>query len=64
MNYLSRVTDELLMRKLRSSAAVLVEGTKWCGKTSSCVQLAKSIIYIQDPDKRNMYRKIADTQPS
>lgn len=64
MNYLSRVTDELLARKLRSSAAVLVEGPKWCGKTSSCAQLAKSIIYIQDPDKRSMYRRMADTQPS
>lgn len=64
MNYLTRVTDELLTRKLRSSAAVLVEGPKWCGKTSSCAQLAKSIIYIQDPDKRSMYRRMADTQPS
>ena len=64
MNYLTRVTDELLTRKLRSSAAVLVEGPKWCGKTSSCAQLAKSIIYIQDPDKRSMYRRMADTKPS
>ncbi len=64
MKYLSRVTDELLERKLRSSAAVLVEGAKWCGKTSSCTQLAKSVIYIQDPDKRGSYRKMADAQPS
>ena len=64
MKYLERVGDELLKRKLRSSAAVLIEGPKWCGKTSMGAQLAKSIIYIQDPDKRNMYRKMADTQPS
>ena len=64
MNYLNRIADELLSRKLRSSAAVLVEGPKWCGKTSTCAQLAKSVIYIQDPDKRNSYRKMADTQPS
>ena len=64
MKYLSRVADELLNRKLCSSSAVLVEGPKWCGKTSTCAQVAKSIIYIQDPDKRAMYRKMADAQPS
>ena len=64
MKYLERIGDELLKRKLRSSAAVLIEGPKWCGKTSMGAQLAKSIVYIQDPDKRNMYRQMADTQPS
>lgn len=64
MKYLERIGDELLKRKLRSSAAVLIEGPKWCGKTSMGAQLAKSIIYIQDPDKRAMYRKMADSQPS
>ncbi len=64
MKYLERVGDELLKRKLRSSAAVLIEGPKWCGKTSMGAQVAKSIVYIQDPDKRSMYRKMADTQPS
>ena len=64
MKYLERIDDELLKRKLRSSAAVLIEGPKWCGKTSTGAQLAKSIIYIQNPDQRAMYRKIADTQPS
>lgn len=64
MKYLERIGDDLLKRKLRSSAAVLIEGPKWCGKTSTGAQLAKSIVYIQDPDKRAMYRKMADTQPS
>lgn len=64
MEYLERIDDELLKRKLRSSAAVLIEGPKWCGKTSTGAQLAKSIIYIQNPDQRAMYRKMADTQPS
>lgn len=64
MEYLERIDDELLKRKLRSSAAVLIEGPKWCGKTSTGAQLAKSIIYVQNPDQRAMYRKMADTQPS
>jgi len=64
MDYLYRVADGLLERKLKSSAAVLIEGPKWCGKTSTGEQIAKSVIYIQDPDKRASYRKMADTQPS
>lgn len=64
MGYLYRISEELLKQKLRSSAAVLIEGPKWCGKTTMGVQLAKSVVYIQDPDKRNMYRNMADTQPS
>ena len=64
MEYLHRVADGLLEKKLRSSAAVLIEGPKWCGKTSTGEQMAKSVIYFQDPDKRDSYRKIADTQPS
>lgn len=64
MNYFERIADELLQRKLRSSAAVLIEGPKWCGKTSTGAQVAKSVLYIQDPDKRAMYRQMADTQPS
>jgi len=64
MEYLHRVADDLLEKKLRSSAAVLIEGPKWCGKTSTGEQMANSVIYIQDPDKRDSYRKMADTQPS
>ena len=32
--------------------AVLVEGTKWCGKTTTCEQFAKSAVYMADPLKR------------
>ncbi len=53
MEYLERIDDELLKRKLHSSAAVLIEGPKWCGKTSTGAQLAKSIIYIQNPEKHH-----------
>lgn len=64
MKYLPRIADEELERKLRSSAAVLIEGPKWCGKTSTGAKKAKSAIYIQNPDKRDSYRRMADTQPS
>lgn len=64
MRYLKRIVDTLLEKKLRSSAAVLVEGPKWCGKTSTCAQIAKSAIYVQDPDRRASYRQMADAKPS
>lgn len=64
MAYLYRVAEENLQQKLRSSAAVLIEGPKWCGKTTLGAHLAKSKIYIQDPDKRLTYKNLADTQPS
>lgn len=54
----------MIRSRLRSSGALLVEGPKWCGKTSTSAQIAQSAVYIQDPDKREMYKKIADTQPS
>jgi len=64
MNYLNRIADEMVERKLRSSAAVLIEGPKWCGKTSTGAKAAKSVLYLQDPDKRVIYRQMADSQPS
>ena len=43
--------------------AVLVEGAKWCGKTTTCEQHAKSVIYMSTPDKRAEYRKMAELNP-
>lgn len=62
--YLPRVSDRLLAEQLDSSGAVLVEGAKWCGKTQTSIQLAKSIIYLQDPDVGPNYLALADTKPS
>jgi Predicted ATPase (AAA+ superfamily) len=64
MIYYKRLCDEILARKLRSSGAVLIEGPKWCGKTSTGLQLAKSVAYLQDPDRRKSYEQMADTKPS
>lgn len=62
--YLSRICDSLLFRQLASSGAVLIEGAKWCGKTSSARQVAKSVLYMQDPDRSQAYLKMAETMPS
>jgi predicted AAA+ superfamily ATPase len=62
--YLSRIADRLLAEQLESSGAVLVEGAKWCGKTRTSLEAAKSYLFMQDPDKRASYLKAADTKPS
>lgn len=62
--YLHRISEAVLEQKLDSSGAVLIEGPKWCGKTSTGAYFARSILYVQDPDKRQMYKQMADTQPS
>lgn len=47
--YRERIADKLLARKLAGKGAVLLEGPKWCGKTTTAEQQAKSIIYMDDP---------------
>lgn len=61
--YLPRVCDDLLAFHLRSKGAVLVEGPKWCGKTTSCVQQAHSILYMQAPDLREQNMRMAELSP-
>ena len=62
-DYRPRVIDTLLSRKLRSKGAVLIEGAKWCGKTSTAEQQAKSVIYMAEPKRREQYQLFADTHP-
>ena len=49
--YKKRIADALLERKLAGKGAVLIEGPKWCGKTTTAEQHAKSILYMDDPKK-------------
>ena len=43
-HYKHRVADELLQRKLLGKGAVLVQGPKWCGKTTTAKQIANSLL--------------------
>ena len=62
--YKNRIADKELQELLESSGAVLIEGAKWCGKTSTGLHLAKSVIYMQDEDNAAMYKQMASTKPS
>ena len=62
--YRKRVADQILKDKLKAKGAVLIEGSKWCGKTTTATQIAKSILYMQDPALKSHNLKLAELDPS
>ena len=63
-DYLPRICDKELSIKLEAFGAVHIVGPKWCGKTTTAKQFAKSYIEMQDPDKRETYLETAKIRPS
>lgn len=64
MAYLKRTADVVLEERLEAFGAILIEGPKWCGKTTTAEQHAKSVIKLQDPDMRDEYLATAEAKPS
>ena len=64
MKYLDRIADRMLRLRLEAFGAVQIVGPKWCGKTTTAMQQSKSVIKMQDPDKREGYLATARTKPS
>jgi predicted AAA+ superfamily ATPase len=64
MIYLKRIVDEELKLRLEAFGAVQIKGPKWCGKTTTALQQAKSVLRLQDPDRRAGYLATARTKPS
>lgn len=62
--YRKRVADEIIKEKLSYMGAVLVRGAKWCGKTTTCEQTAKSVLYMGDPDTSAKNIALAKVRPS
>lgn len=62
--YKKRIVDEILLDKLEAKGAVVIEGPKWCGKTTTAMQVAKSILRMDEPNKRNANIQMADIAPS
>ena len=63
-NYMPRIADQVLRQALLASGAVYIQGPKWCGKTWTALQQAKSVLMMQDPDQAANFMSIADTKPS
>ena len=64
MSYLPRVVDKEIDELMEIMGAVLIEGCKWCGKSTTGFHHAKSIIEFQNPDKKQEYEEIKNTKPS
>ena len=63
-DYKKRIVDEMLQRKLKGKGAVLIEGPKWCGKTTTAEQIAKSVLYMANPENKKQNLMLADINPN
>ena len=61
--YKQRIADKLLARKLAGKGAVLIEGPKWCGKTTTARQQAKSVLDLGDSDVLRQSQQMMDVSP-
>ncbi len=64
MEYRKRIIDSLLEKKLKGKGAVLIQGPKWCGKTTTAEQISKSILYMSKPEDKEQNLILADLNPS
>lgn len=61
--YRKRIADRILQHRLSSKGAVLIEGAKWCGKTTTALQQAKSVLYMQNPEELRQNVELAEISP-
>lgn len=61
--YKERIFDQLLSRKLEGMGAVLIEGPKWCGKTTTAEHQARSVLYMNEPKTYRRNLQLADQDP-
>ena len=61
--YKKRIADGLLQRKLAGKGAVLIEGAKWCGKTTTAEQIAGSVKYMTETGMVEQNIQLATLNP-
>lgn len=61
--YRPRIADKLIQRKLKGKGAVLIEGAKWCGKTTTAEQICRSVLYMSEPGKLEQNLQLARINP-
>lgn len=62
-DYKPRIVDEILAKKLEAKGAVLIEGPKWCGKTTTALQKAKSILRMDNPLEKDQNLRLSKLNP-
>lgn len=58
--YKPRIMDSLLKKKLQAKGAVLIEGPKWCGKTTTAEEIAASKIMLARTDIKNNFKSLLE----
>lgn len=58
--YRHRIMDDLLIKKLQARGAVLIEGPKWCGKTTTAEEFAASKIMLSRPDVKEHFKNMLE----
>lgn len=61
--YKKRIADRILKNKLEGKGAILIEGPKWCGKTTTAEQLASSVLYMDDPQRKDQNIMMSEINP-
>ena len=61
--YRARIADDILKRKLEGKGAVLIEGPKWCGKTTTAEQIVSSVLYMDEPEKKEQNIAMSELNP-
>ena len=59
-NYKNRILDSILLRKLQSKGAILIEGPKWCGKTTTAEKISASKIMLSRTDVKNNFQNLLE----
>ena len=62
-DYKARIVDAILQKRLESKGAVLIEGSKWCGKTTTALQQAGSVLRVDNPESKEQNLQLAKLNP-
>ena len=61
--YKVRIADKILKKRLMGKGAVLIQGPKWCGKTTTAEEIAESVLYMDDPETEKQNLNMAEINP-
>lgn len=62
-DYRKRIVDSMLRDRLEAKGAVLIRGPKWCGKTTTAIQKAASILKMDNPETKEQNLGMARLNP-
>lgn len=64
IDYMPRIADNMLTLQLEAAGVVLIDGAKWCGKTTTALQKAESVIFMDNPEHKEEYKVLAQNDIS